>query len=440
MSRFCLGRLFRQGTFAIVAGMAATVAFAHEDGAAQPADAEVPAIQPDAEPARPDSIDAYQVRLADTEFLAGRLRVVDPMTGELRGVRKTNLLILQEGKIVGRAQTGVSGVAQIKSLPIGDYSVVAIGPDGMAAFGFEVLPMASGVAIPSYRFDTLIVPGRDVSVGQRAICAAGEPVPAPAAANPAPPAPLPPIPVTLRRQVEGPVRSAPVEGIDAFAENPVAAPLKGQPMFIQQGETGVGQIVVLSDASGTPVGLTNARLSFIRSGQLLGIVETDDQGYCGVVGLDGGIYSMVGVGSNGFIALGVQVQTAEAPSTAKSAADDENFVNALQVGPAAVGWRVCGAHASALVYAPGFGCGAFGQPGCCGQCSINPCHPCAGGFGGFGGGGFAGGGGGFGGGGLLGALVGAGVGAGIGAAIADDDDAGGGGNVIVVSPNAPPTP
>lgn len=438
MTFFRLGRHFRRGTLALVAGLATTAGFAQDDESSRSTDLEVPAVQADAEPVRQDSIDAYQVRLAETDYLAGRLQVVDPISGEIRGVRKTNLTIVQAGKVVGRAQTGVGGVAQIRSLPIGDYSIVAIGPDGMAAFGFEVLPMASGVAVSSYRFDGLMVPAPDVSVVQRGLCTGTAPLPSTG--------PLTPIPVALERQVEESVTSTAVADVDAFAGQPVSAPLKGQPIFIQSGEAGVGQIVVFNGPTGAPIGLTNARLSFIRSGQVLGTVETDDEGHCSVIGLEDGIYSMVGVGSEGFIALGVRVETSASPLTAESATEDESLVSSLQVGGPNVGWRVCGAHATALPYAPGFGCGSCGKPGCCGQCGLNVCDSCDGAFGpggfgagGFGGGGFGAGGGGFGGGGgLLGALVGAGVGAGIGAALANDDDDGG--QIIIVSPSSPPSP
>ncbi|MDQ3333320.1 MAG: hypothetical protein M3552_22190 [Planctomycetota bacterium] len=439
-----LRRVLRQGLVASIAALAATSAFAQDENAI-PAEPEAPAVTPDGPAARRDSIDAYQVRIAESGYMAGRLQVVDSLTGEVRGIRKTGLLFIQNGKVVGRGETGVSGVAQIKRLPVGAYSAVALGPDGMAAFGFEVLPPADGVAVSAYRFDALIVPASDVAVAQRTICSGGDfaatPLPLPA-----PPEPLSPLAVALKAQVDGPITPAPLEeGFDYESASEVAAPLKGQPILVQDGESGVGQLVVLA-ADGQPMGLENARVSFIRSGQLLGTVETDSRGYCGVLGLEDGIYSMVGVGQNGFIALGVRVQTFAGSATAKTQAADEEFVSARQVGAPVVGWRAAGATSDALAFAPGFACGSCGQSGCCGQCAAGPCGgPCdsfgAGGYGsGFGGGGFggAGGGGGFFGGGLLGPLLGVGIGAAIGAAIADDDDDDGDDGGFGVSPNAPP--
>ena len=413
---------------------------AAEEGVPRPE--ETPPPRPEELRGAPDAIDAYQVRMTDTNYLAGRLRVFDPYSGELRGVRRTDLMIIQDGDVVSRAQTGVNGVVQIKNLPEGEYSVVALGPDGLAAFGFEVLPIVAGVGASPYRFDVLLVPGHDVRIAQRSICVGDDPTlkPAPARHHWTPGTPLMPIPASARRPVSQTAGALETVSAAQFEDEPVrhvSAPLKGQPILIRDGESGVGQLVVLEAANGEAVGLANARLSLIRSGRIVASIETDERGYCGVVGLDDGVYSMVGVGSNGFIALGVQVQTASASprpvATASSKARKggeairAEYVHNVQYGPAPVGWRVAGADLGAIGYAPGFACGGCGDVGCCGACGVGPCGgPCgpmagACGFGGgFGMGGF--GGGGFGGGGLLGALVGAGLGAAIGAAIASDDD------------------
>ena len=443
----------RQGLlFSCVLGVTALLtqsAFAQDASASRPS----PEITPNGPPARQDSIDAFQVRIADNEYLAGRLRVVDPLNGEIRGVRKTRLLFTQNGKVVGRGETGVSGVAQIKSLPIGAYSAIALGPDGMAAFGFEILPPAEGVAVAPYRFDALLVPAADMAVAQRSICSAGPFATATPLPLPAPPAPVSPLAIAFTRQIDGPISSEPEPGsadYDAFASDAVASPLKGEPILVRDGDTSQGQLVVLS-ADSRPIGLENSRVSFIRGGQIAGSVETDSDGRCEVVGLVDGIYSMVGVGTNGFIAMGVRVKTLDRQAADARHLKSETLVTALQPEAPIVEWRSAAATSDALAFAPGFACGACGRAGCCGECAAGPCGgPCGpgigagGGYAGFGGGGFggaAGGGGLFGGGGgLFGALVGAGVGAAIGAAVADDgDDEGGGGGGASASPNTPPS-
>ncbi len=387
---------------------------------------------------RQDSIDTYQVRAADSDFLAGRLQVVDPSTGELRGVRKTGLQFIQGGRIVRRAESGVSGVVQVKNLPVGVYAVIAMGPDGMAVFGIEVLPEVSGVAVPAYRFDALIVPSADMAEAQRHLYPVNPLADTAPTPLPVPPAPISTPTVAISRQAEGPITPSPAVGEDDFEETigPVAAPIKGDPIFVQDGESSVGQLIVLS-AAGQPTPMAKSRVLFIRNGRILGTVESDAQGYCGVGGLEEGTYSMVGVGPNGFVALGVQVKTISAASTAKTESAEVNtlsFVSLLQGGGAS--WRIAGGPPGAAPFAPGF---APNQPG-----AYPPPPPGAGGFGGGGfGGGFgggAGGGGGFFGGGLLGPLLGAGVGAAIGAAVANDDgdDEGGGGGASV-SPNSPPS-
>ncbi|MGC1272866.1 MAG: hypothetical protein WBC44_04105 [Planctomycetaceae bacterium] len=413
-------RRFLFGT--MLMGLAAVPAFAQEDPVDSGDEADA-IVSPELAPtARADVLEAYQVRDTDTEYMAGRLQVVDARTGEVRGVRKTGLLIVQGGKVVARAETGVSGVAQIERLPVGAYSVIAIGPDGIGAFGFEVLGLASGVAIPSYRFDTLVVPSVDVAAAQRSIQAVLPqhlPAAAPGIAPPAAPAL---VPVALQ---------APIRGDGVFGTGAASAPLKGQAIMLRDGESGIGQLLVLESASGHPVGMANARISFLQNGREVGTAQTDADGRCRITGMEDGFYSMVGVGTNGFIAMGIQVESVLGDTTADVAAPSDEYVSLLQPPPA--DFSAAGAPIDAMGYAPGF----VTEETIVTE-EIVPAGPYGAGMGGGGGGFGAGGGGGLGGGGLIGALVGAGVGAAIGAAVAsDDDDDEDGGDIPPSSPNGP---
>lgn len=411
------------------------------------------------------SVDAYEVRATSDNQILGRLRVLDPYTGIVREVRETDVMIIQEGTVVSRSRSGAEGIVEFDDVPEGESSVVAVGPDGMAAFGFSVLPSLAGGADAEiskgeqYQFDVLLVPGFDVTVAQHSICVGDDPILVPEPSRFEMAGPLAFRPVLFAGGAGGAeepshVRLASFDGgsgtvilgEDVSPRATGMAPLKGQPILIREGETGRGQLIIPGDKSGAPMGLANADVSFIRSGQIVEHVQTDENGYCRVSGLDDGVYSMVGVGDNGFIALGVRVATTPAATPTRiSVAGSEvaELVSTTPYGGSCCGWEVGGAQTSALAYAPGFTCGGCGQVGCCGACGVGPaggpCGPVAGGpewgccgmgsYGGFGGGygGFGGGGGGLGGGGLAGALVGAGLGAAIGAAVAagnDDDDPG----------------
>lgn len=407
-------------------GLAAVPAFAQEEPGNSGDEADA-IISPDLAPAaRADVLEAYQVRATDTEYMAGRLQVVDARTGEVRGVRKTGLLIVQGGKVVARAETGVSGVAQIERLPAGSYSVIAIGPDGIGAFGFEVLGLASGVAIPSYRFDTLVVPSVDVAAAQRSIRAAlPQPLPA-AAPGIAPPAAAPApalVPVAMQE---------PIRGQGLLGSGSAASPLKGQAIMLRDGQSGIGQLLVLESATGRPVGMSHARISFLQNGREVGAAQTDVDGRCRITGLEDGYYSMVAIGANGFIAMGIRVESVLGDTTADTAARSDEYVSLLQPPPA--DFSAAGAPIDAMGYAPGF----VTEETVVTE-ELVPAGPYGAGMGGGGGGFGAGGGGGLGGGGLIGALVGAGVGAAIGAALADDDDDDDedGRNIPPASPNRP---
>ena len=402
---------------------------------AQEAPAERGSLNFDAPTARADAIESFQVRVADSEYMAGRVRVLDSVSGVVRPVRKTGLLIVENGQVVGRAETGEGGVAQIPQLPIGFYSVVAVGPDGIGAFGLEVLPPAEGVTVSTYRFDTLIVPSADIGVGQQVLFGAaprGAAAPGPGALGPAPIGPGltgPPseLPVSALQ---------PIRGDEAYSTVDEAAPLKGDSVVVGNDGSGTGQLMVFDPKSGEPTGLMDARVVFLRNGKVFNTFSTDSEGRFSVSSLDAGHYSMVGVGTNGFVAMGIHVEKTDiAPITASGQESDEQVSLLQPPPPPPVDFGVAGAGIDAMGFAPGFG--PFDPLAEDPFMAPFP-EPVPGGFAGFGGGGGgfgAGGGGGlFGGGGLLGALLGAGAGIGIGAAVADDDD---GGFTPPASPSVP---
>jgi hypothetical protein len=422
----------------MLVGLVAGSAFAQEDPLSFGPDESAPdaIVPPDEAPtAEPDRIAVYQVRQVDSDYMAGRLQVVDSTTGEVRPVRKTSLLVVQGNTVVGRAETGNGGVAQIPKLPTGSYAVIAIGPDGLGAFGFEILESVTGVAVPSYRFDAMIVPSVDVSAAQAMI---RESIAVPGAAPPAKAAPAAEVDRIPVATVD-PVAMQDLIRRDASAS--MSSPLKGQSIVIRNGQSGVGRLYVLDTATGSPVGLANTKLSLLRGGREVSSAQTDSEGYCQIGGLSEGYYSIVGVGPNGFVAMGIRIEataedvTADAKQKAVEGQESVEYVSLLQPPPA--DWGAAGAPIDSIGYAPGFVVEETVVTE-----EVVPAGPYGAPFGGGGGGFGAGGGGGLGGGGLLGALVGAGVGAAIGAAIASDDDDDDDDNIPPIpprpSPNQPP--
>lgn len=452
MKIFDARRFLCRGGLAVLLGFTVSLAVAQDDpgnpgtapfgslgvpddpGLGVPDTEAAPEFNSDAPSGRKDQIGPYQIRRATADYMAGRLRVRDPATGAVRGVRPTEVLVIQNSRVVRRGETDVDGVVQIKDLPLGIYTVVARGPDGAGVFSFQVLPPVKGVSVSPYRFNALIVPTADLEAAgppNAGVAPVPNGVPLPAGVTPAAPLTIAPVPVSTTNQVTGD-EVAPAPAVDQFAANgDIRTPMRGEALLIHNnGRVGLGKVVVPSPGSSTLIPMANLTISFIREGQILDQVTTDDQGYCDPVGLKPGIYSMVGYGPNGFVALGAEVidaSEAYSPTAAAESETDRQFVALLQGGSQV--WGVGGAPQSALAYFPA----PFGQgPALAGPAAGLPPAPPLGfapGMGG-GGGGFGGGGGGlFGGGGLLGALLGAGAGAGVAAAIAngnDDDDNNGG--------------
>lgn len=88
----------------------------------------------------------------DGRFI-GRIHQVHNRTGRPVEVRNTSIKIIQNGELVAEAQTDVYGVFEFAGLSPGNYGLVAVGADGIAAVGIELV--AAG--------DTLVPPPSEAS-------------------------------------------------------------------------------------------------------------------------------------------------------------------------------------------------------------------------------------------------------------------------------------
>jgi len=356
----------------------------------------------------------------DESLWPGRLQVYDGVSGKQRPVRRTQLTIIRNGKVRARATTDAGGVAQIKSLPAGNYSVVAVGPDGLAVFGVVIEPGQAAHDAP-YRFDVLIAPAVDVRTGLQLLASTK-------------PAKVQEIVVNGREAQAVSTHQPVLENVpDGDATTESVAPIFGDPIILLGGGRMIGQLLSFDPSTGHRLPMVGVPAVLIQDGKAVMTVVSDSNGDCNFVGLEPGYYSLFAMSAEGLVAVGLQVEServAQEPFTLIPESPQTEFVAQLQPQPS---FTITGAGPDAAPFVPG-----FGSPSPVPANALAP-PPAPGGFGAGGGFGGAagGGGGGFGGGGLLGALVGAGVGAAIGAAVADDDGDSDQAQQPV-SPNSPP--
>lgn len=296
-------------------------------------------------------------------------------SGGFADAQRTSVRIVQAGRVVQTQRVGEGGVAQISDLVPGVYTVIASGPDGIAAYG-----ISWGAVSRSVPHRVGLIPAGDATLVRHLIR------------------------THLQQGVARPAEptahdDSGVSGDDVNFEIDADGQVKG--IAIQPAATG---------QAGIP--LANLYVAFIRDGQVVAQTQTDAQGNFTVTGVAPGLYSLAVAGAGGFAAYSVMVTRPDTLSQARI--HRLQFVALLDEGAGGTVLTAAAGDVGHFLQAPG----ALG--------SLSPAEAAGsgrGGGGGFGGGsGSTGGGGGglSGGGGLLGALAGAGLGAGIGAALAKD--------------------
>ncbi len=90
------------------------------------------------------NVDTYRVIQFDGG-MNGKLYAAGA-NGELIPAPMTNVFIMRSGVEIGRAVTSELGDFRVDNLPIGGYSLLAIGRHGVAAIGFELVAQGGDVA------------------------------------------------------------------------------------------------------------------------------------------------------------------------------------------------------------------------------------------------------------------------------------------------------
>ncbi len=79
-------------------------------------------------------------RVAQTNGgLQGRLHSAGAANGRLSDVQLTNVFIIKDGNEVARTVTNENGEFSIATIGAGNYSLMAVGPDGLGMIGFELV-------------------------------------------------------------------------------------------------------------------------------------------------------------------------------------------------------------------------------------------------------------------------------------------------------------
>lgn len=131
--------------------------------AEQPADGlDAPGLAPDEQQLVPEggnapsaSLQQHKIRLSHDGTLTGRMRSLNPRTGELSRFRRLNVFLVRDNRVVAQVPVSPLGIFTIPQVGIGRYSFAAAGTEGFAAFSIHTV--TENVA-DANTVDELIVP------------------------------------------------------------------------------------------------------------------------------------------------------------------------------------------------------------------------------------------------------------------------------------------
>jgi len=91
----------------------------------------------------------HVARLSSDNLFAGKISVLNPITGGIEPISDVVVWFMQNGEIRSSAKPGIGGVFQAANLEPGVYSIIAWGPQGYLATAVNILPYEPPQAGPA---------------------------------------------------------------------------------------------------------------------------------------------------------------------------------------------------------------------------------------------------------------------------------------------------
>ncbi len=368
----------------------------------------------------------HHIRLDANGGFTGRISGLTRPDGNLAPASGAKVRIVRDGNLVTSAMTNEDGTFTFTGLTEGVSAIIATGPDTLMLFAVRLVRENAAVAdatpvsleaseaeVVELEMNSAAVSGSDIAVARRLIFER--------------------LPEHDRRFQDATNQKE--ETAYPMGQGEPSTQLSHHQIQLRPDGSLVGEVNLLDTRTGRHREILDLTIHFVRDGEHVGSTSVQPSGEFIMPGLTPGVYSIVTNGSDGILALGVDLigafagplgdgkykltSIAQGLDLTVAPVNAENFnegnasdvtdgeldpsSNSDDLPPPIVGGGIPGGGGFGPIGGPGGG-GFAGGPG--------------GGFGG----GTGGGGGGFGGGGGgLGALLGAGVGAGLGYALADDN-------------------
>lgn len=310
--------------------------------------------------------------------------------------------VLQGGAVKGTAVSDEQGRFEVADVTPGVGGILAYNADGLMIFGCRFVAPEGDIVAAEAELDlsAAVVMNADLSVARQMIAE------------------------TLSRYGSDELRFTEELKADddefKFGHGQQSTGLFAHSVKLQNDGTLKGQVNILDERTGRHREVKNMTVNFLRDGQVVHAAEVNNNGDFSATGLIPGLYSVVGTGSDGVFAIGVEVLGSTQDVADLGAAVPVVFDEGLSFSIAPMSLSNLSPEEVSELTDNTINPDSSALAG-----PVPPSPAPAGGMGGPGGGvggGAGGGGGGIGGGGGLGALIGAGIAGAVGYAVGKNDD------------------
>lgn len=234
----------------------------------------------------------------------GRISTIAGADGHLESIGKSTVTLVSLGRKVSSVETDDAGLFAFSGLKPGVYGLVAKGVDAYVVYAFRALaPTAAGVASmdPGQASPVSVeLQMNSVTVFKRDFAVVADLVKRE-------------IPSEFRRRERGGVANASRGVFDPrtegrlIGEGEFATSLASHQVQLQPDGSLVGEINLLENEDGYLQEIRDLRVYFIMDNKIVGSADVNRDGSFRVLGLTAGLYSVVAVGDDGILAVGVDV-------------------------------------------------------------------------------------------------------------------------------------
>ena len=266
----------------------------------------------------------HRIRLNANGEFNGQLAMLDSKTAKPVPIHDLEIMLVRKEVVVQRLRPQANGHFKSRGLDPGVYDLIAAGPEGFAAFSFQLLPAIIENMLPEENgplmqvpnvlaINALVVPSRD-AVALREIINIYVPKTKTALNLDEPPREQLPAPaLELENNVDA------EEDEDAVT---AATTLRWHRVRLHSKGILVGRVRRLHRGSGRSLEIVNTRVFLLQENRVVSEATATNQGVFQFESVKPGIYSVTAAGSSGFAAIGFEAVRDEMPASDSQPQDD----------------------------------------------------------------------------------------------------------------------